>query len=93
MSKFLSLAVMCSLALPAMALAQEDVVAEEVEVETVETEEAIEDVAPPKVAADDIEAEYAGEAGDEAHPFLDGLSWQVMASAFYMFNGHRVSGE
>ena len=93
MSKFIPLAVMCSLALPAMALAQEDVVAEEVEVETVETEEAIEDVAPPKVAADDIEAEYAGEAGDEAHPFLDGLSWQVMASAFYMFNGHRVSGD
>lgn len=102
MSKFISLAVMCSLALPAMALAQgpeapkqaaDDTEAEEVEVEAVETEEAIEDVAPPKVAADEMEAEYADEAGDEAHPMLDGLSWQVMASAFYNFNGHRVSGD
>jgi len=103
MSKFLSLAVTCTLALPAMALAQDEVVAEEVEVEEVEvetvepspapTKPAIEDVASPKVAADDMEAEYAGEAGDEARPFLDGLSWQLMASAFYNFNGYRVSGD
>jgi hypothetical protein len=100
MSKFLSLAVVCSLASPAMALAQDDVVVEEVEVVEVETVEptaeptkpAIEDVAPPKVAADDMAAEYAGEEGDEEHPFLDGLSWQVMASAFYMMNGYVGDG-
>ncbi|MDH3727299.1 MAG: porin [Myxococcales bacterium] len=97
MNRFVSLAVICSLAWPAMALAQEDVVAEEVEVETVEPapeppKEAIEDVPSPKVAADDMQAEYAGEAGDESRPFLDGLSWQLMASAFYNFNGYRVSG-
>ncbi len=94
MSRFVSLAVMCSLAFPAMALAQDDVVGEEVEVEKVAepTKPAIDDVPPPKVAADDMEAEYAGEAGDESHPFLDGLTWQIMASAFYNFNGYRVSG-
>lgn len=102
MNRFVSLAVICSLAWPAMALAQPEApktaADEELEVETVEpvaepTKEAIEEAPPPKVAADDIEAEYAGEAGDESRPFLDGLSWQLMASAFYNFNGYRVSGD
>jgi len=99
MSKFLSIAVTCSLAFPAMALAQDVMVEEEVEtveVEPVEpdmepTTPAIDAVESPKVAADDMEAEYAGDA-EEAHPMLDGLSWQVMASAFYFFNGYRRSG-
>jgi hypothetical protein len=106
MSKFLSLAVMCSLALPAMAFAQESAApeapkqaADDMEAETSDTppppskpaEEAMAE--PPKTAADDIGEGPSGEevAGGE-RPFLDGLSWQLMASAFYMFNGYRVSG-
>ena len=98
MSKLLSLAVICSLAFPAMALAQDDEEAGEPEIETEEVEPAtepppvpaIEEVPPPKVAAD-MPEEYAGEE-DEARPFLDGLSWMAMASAFYNFNGYRRSG-
>lgn len=104
MSKFVSLAVMCSWAFPAMVLAQDVIVEEEVEVEVVEVETAeptrtpppqpaIDAVAAPKVAADDMETEYAGDAPEGESPFLDGLSWQVMASAFYNFNTYRRSGE
>jgi hypothetical protein len=90
-----------------MALAQDDVVVEEVEVEVVEvevveteetaeptepTKPAIEHVESPKMAADDMAAEYAGEAGDGEHPFLDGLSWQLMASAFYRIGGYVGDG-
>ncbi|MGB5417093.1 MAG: hypothetical protein WBN01_20835, partial [Polyangiales bacterium] len=25
-------------------------------------------------------------------PFLDGLSWQLLVSSYYMFNAHRVAG-
>jgi hypothetical protein len=106
MSKLLSLAVMCSLAFPALAFAQESAgpeapkqAADDMDAETSETppppaepaEEAMAE--PPKTAADDIGQGPSGEevAGGE-RPFLDGLSWQVMASAFYMFNGYRVSG-
>lgn len=28
----------------------------------------------------------------KANPWLDGLSWQLLVSSFYMFNAHRVSG-
>jgi hypothetical protein len=110
MSKFLSLAVMCSLAFPAMALAQESAApeapeapkqaADDMEAEASDTppppskpaEEAMAE--PPKTAADDIGEGPSGEevAGGE-RPFVDGLSWQLMASAFYMFNGYRVSGD
>jgi hypothetical protein len=128
MSKFLSLAVMCSLAFPAMALAQESAApeapkqaaddldaeygavepAESAEEEPAEAEPVAEEPAaaetptepaelemaePPKTKADDIGEEYAAEQPEEgARPFLDGLSWQLMASAFYMFNGYRVAG-
>ena len=108
MSKFLSLAVMCGLALPATVFAQTIVVEEDVEtvtvpVETTETyvdpaleptTPAIDDVAPPKVAADApvqyvavVEAEE-----EEERPFLDGLSWQIMASAFYRIGGYIDAG-
>jgi hypothetical protein len=102
MTKFLSLAVMCSLAFPAMAFAQgeeapaeaepvaEEPVAEETPTEPAEFEAA----EPPKTKADDIGEEYAPEESDEGtRPFLDGLSWQILASAFYMYNGYRVSGD
>ncbi|NNK43447.1 MAG: hypothetical protein HKP46_12455, partial [Myxococcales bacterium] len=32
------------------------------------------------------------EAGAKPNPSLDGLSWQLLVSSFYMFNAHRVSG-
>ncbi len=104
MRKFLSLTVMCSLAFPAMALAEEpeapkqaadDMKAEYGEGPAPEpaTSAEHEMPEPPKMAADDMGEEYAGEEPAEGeHPFLDGLSWQVMASAFYMFNGRRVAG-
>lgn len=102
MRKFLSLAAMCTLAFPAMAFAQEpeapaevEAVVEEAPAEeapVVPAEEAMPE--PPKMAADDIGAEYAPESPEEGQkPFLDGLSWQLMASAFYFFNGYRVSGD
>ena len=137
MRRFLFLAVMCGLALPAMAFGQETGQPEPPkeaadDIEAVSGEEtpapgasATEEMPePPKEAADDIEAQYGdvtspeevlgadrevlvgteedsvrvAAAGEEPveeghqHPFLDGLSWQLMASAFYMFNGYRVSG-
>jgi len=104
MRKFLSLAMMCSFAFPAMAFAQEtdapeapkqaadDVEGETTAPPTPATEPAEFDMAePPKTAADDISEGAAGEEGER--PFLDGLSWQLMASAFYMYNGYRVSGQ
>jgi len=106
MRKLFFLAVMCSLAFPAMAFAQESAApeapkqaADDMDAETSETppppskpaEEAMAE--PPKMAADDIGEGPAGEEVAEGErPFLDGLSWQLMASAFYMFNGYRVSG-
>ena len=33
-----------------------------------------------------------GFGSDAPSPFLDGLQWQVMASGFYLFNAHLVSG-
>lgn len=105
MSKFLSMAVMCSMAFSATALAQgvmieeEDIETVEVDVEVEETPiadppppPAIDAVPPPKVAADDMSAVYAGDEPEDGRTFLDGLSWQLMASGFYFFNGYRVSG-
>lgn len=108
MSKFLSLAVMCSFAFPAIALAQPEApkqVADDMDAEyggeEVEptTETAPPEPAeykmpePPKTAADDMGREYAGEEPAEGErPFVDGLSWQVMASAFYRLGGYVGEG-
>lgn len=96
MRKFLSLAVMCSLAFPAMAFAQEEAPKEAADdmatdyAEEPETpmEPAL-DAMPesPKVADDDM-----GEPDEEAHPFRDNISWMVMASAFYRISGYIDSG-
>lgn|GEM_PF-1259003 len=103
MRKFLSLAAMCGLAFPAMALAQPEPpkeAADEMEAEygedtpperTLPAEEKMPE--PPKTAADDMAKEYEGEEPSEgARPFLDGLSWQVMASAFYRLGGYVNDG-
>lgn len=87
MRKFLSLAVMCSLALPAMALAQEYEEAEAEATEMAAPPETAEMPESPKMAADDIEPAEEG-----GRPFLDGLSWQVMASAFYRIGGYAGDG-
>jgi len=88
MSRFISLAVMCSLAFPAMALAEDEPVA----VEETAAQEPAEEKMPeaPKVAADDMGEEYAGAEGEQ--PFLDGLSWQIMASSFYRIGGYTGDG-
>jgi hypothetical protein len=108
MTKFFSLAVMCSLALPAMAFAQgpespkeapDDLDAEYGKEEPAEsTEEAPAEPPPkeaemkmpesPKMAADDI----AEEAPAEGASWKDGLSWQLMASAFYRIGGYTNDG-
>ena len=47
----------------------------------------------PKIRDDTDDAERVGaEPEEDDRPFLNGLSWQVLASAFYNFNGYRVSG-
>lgn len=103
MSKFLSLAVMCSMAFPAMAFAQpeapkeaaDDIEAEYGDVEYGETvpeagaTAAEEMPEPPKVAADDMAVE---EAEEGSSPFLDMLSWQVLASTFYRIGGYVGDG-
>jgi len=99
MRKFLSLAVMCSLAFPAMALAQpeppkveedEEMGMGEPSAETPYEEPsrpAIEEMPePPKVADDDL-----GEP-EEGRPFLDNLTWMVMASANYRIGGYIDDG-
>ena len=97
MRKFLSLAVMCSLAFPAMAFAEEPeapkVAADDMEAGEepgTPTEPEIDAMPePPKVAADDVAPTDAEEG---ARPFLDGLSWMVMASAFYRVDGYIGDG-
>ena len=98
MRKFLSLAVMCSLALPAMAFAQPEAPKEAADdMGTASgadpgtpTEPAIDAMPePPKVAADDV---APADAEEGARPFLDGLSWMVMASAFYRIDGYIGDG-
>jgi len=108
MSKFLSLAVMCSLALPAMAFAQgpespkeaaDDLdaeygreepaePAEEAPAEPPPKEAEMAMPEPPKMAADDIAAEEPAEGA----AWKDGLSWQLMASAFYRIGGYTNDG-
>jgi hypothetical protein len=106
MRKFLSLAVMCTLGFPAMALAQpeapktaedEDMGMPEsgemtpTEVESGEAppKEAIMAMPEsPKTAADDMGEEEAAEAA----PWKDGLSWMLMASAFYRVGGYTSDG-
>jgi len=102
MSKFLSLAVMCSLAFPAMAFAQPEApkqAADDMEAEYDEetppkpaTSAEHEMPEPPKMAADDMEEEYGEEPTEGERPFLDGLSWQVMASSFYRLSGYIDDG-
>jgi hypothetical protein len=111
MRKFLSLAVMCSLAFPAMAFAQEtgapespkqaadDLDAEYGREEPAEPAEATSAEPPPKeaemkmpespkMAADDI----AVEEPDVGESWKDGLSWQLMSSAFYRIGGYTNDG-
>ncbi len=108
MSKFLSLAVMCSVALPAMAFAQgpesPKVAADDLDAEygREEAPESVEEApaAPPpeeavmkmpespKMAADDI----ALAEPDVGGSWKDGLSWQLMASAFYRIGGYAGQG-
>jgi len=111
MSKFLSLAVMCSLAFPAMAFAQESAApeapkqkADDMDAEygreepTESAEEAPAEPPPkeaemkmpesPKMAADDIAQEEPATGAS----WKDGLSWQLMASAFYRIGGYTNNG-
>ena len=106
MRKFLTLAVMCSLAFPAMALAQpespkeaaddldeefgreapEEPAGEPGEPPAKEAVMAIPEA--PKTAADDI----AEAAPAEGESWKDGLSWMLMASAFYRIGGYTSDG-
>lgn len=95
MRKFLSLAVMCSLAFPAMALAQPEApkeAAADMEAAPAAeagTEEAIMAMPePPKVAMDDMAAEEPA----EGESWKDGIDWMVMASAFYRVGGYIGDG-
>ncbi|MFW2387687.1 MAG: outer membrane beta-barrel protein [Polyangiales bacterium] len=104
MRKFLTLAVLCSLAFPAMAFAQPESpkeAADDMDPEFgEETPSAAEPGEPapkealmtapesPKVAMDDI----AEEAPAEGASWKDGLSWMLMASAFYRVGGYTNDG-
>ncbi len=114
MKKFLSLAVMCTLALPAMAFAQPDapkVAADELEdvpkvesettttVKSVTTEEDTttltiegEEGEPDSYVTVVEETTTVVEEVEETSPFLDGLTWMVMASAFYRIDGYIGDG-
>ncbi|MBT8481652.1 MAG: outer membrane beta-barrel protein [Myxococcales bacterium] len=95
MRKFLSLAVMCSLAFPAMALAQpeapkeaaDDMAMEAEGIPETGTSAEFEMPESPKTAADDMAME-----GDEAASWKDGISWMVMGSAFYRLGGYIGDG-
>lgn len=92
MSKFLSLAVMCSLAVPAMVFAQaeplketaDDIESQYGDVEQ-ETEQTIQSVVTQEGETTIVEEE-------ESSPLKDMLSWQVMASAFYRIGGYIGEG-
>ena len=114
MKKFLSLAVMCSLALPAMAFAQPEApksaedatmgvegVEPEVEqrVKSVVTEEDETTlVVPGEEGVDDTVVkvyetkETTIVEEEKVRPFLDNVSWMVMASAFYRIDGYIGDG-
>ena len=102
MRKFLSLAVMCSLAFPAMAFAQPESPKEAAD-DTGRSGEGCRDPASrgeppkeammampesPKTAADDMVEEEPA----EGESWKDGLSWMVMASAFYRIGGYTSDG-
>ena len=113
MRKFLSLAVMCSLAFPAVALAQPEApkVADDdldrLPEEDVETETTVKSVTPEE---DETTLVVPGEDGEdtivkvieekttvveqveETRPFVDNVSWMVMASAFYRVGGYIDDG-
>ena len=111
MRKLFFLAVMCSLAFPAMAFAQESAApeapkqkADDMDAEygreepTESAEEAPAEPPPkeaemkmpesPKMAADDIAQEEPATGAS----WKDGLSWQLMASAFYRIGGYTNDG-
>ena len=111
MRKFLTLAVICGLAFPAMALAQESSAPEapkqaaddlDKEYDREEPPESAEEAPSepppkeaemkmpesPKMAADDI----ALETPDVGGSWKDGLSGQLMASAFYRIGGYTKDG-
>jgi hypothetical protein len=113
MRKFLSLAVMCSLAFPAMAFAQPEAPKEaaddmerlpdqEVETKTTVESVTVEEeestlVVPGEDGEDTVvkvveEKTTVVEQVEESKPFLDGLSWMVMASAFYRIDGYIGDG-
>ncbi len=102
MKKFLTLALMCCLAFPAMAFAQPEApkVEEDEEMgmgaEPAEepsgepTEPALDEMPEsPKVAADDL---GTPEEHEHSHKFADNISWMVMASAFYRVGGYLNDG-
>jgi hypothetical protein len=43
-------------------------------------------------AAPKSQTEHGAPQATGESPFLQGLSWQLLASGFYMFNGYRVAG-
>lgn len=98
MRRILSLAVMCSLAFPAIALAQPEAPKEEADDLEVVIEEDVTEPPPkealmdmpesPKTAADDLSEEEPA----EGESWKDGLSWMVMASAFYRVGGYLDDG-
>jgi len=103
MRRFFFLAVVCGLVFPAVSLAQPEAPKEatdDMDAEyhdatpperAIPAEEAMPE--PPKTAADDIQEEYAPEEPSKGErPFLDGLSWQVLASAFYRLGGYLHDG-
>ncbi len=114
MRKFLSLAVMCGLAFPAMAFAQPEApkVKEDVEmgVEEGEPEEIEQEVKSVTTEEDETTLVVPGEDGEdtivkvietkettvveekEARPFLDNVTWMVMASANYRIGGYIDDG-
>jgi hypothetical protein len=104
MRRILSLAVMCSLAFPTMALAQpespkvaEDEMEAEYEEDVIAVDETTEPAPkpaidempePPKVRDDDLEETIP----NEGRPFADNINWMVMASAFYRIGGYINDG-
>ncbi len=104
MKKFLSLAVMCSLALPAMALGQDTMVKPEEEMEELEKAKEAQtptDEAPPKLVTPVQQpegvplppkrtAELGFGRGDGS--FIDGLTYLAMVSGFYRIGGYIGDG-
>ena len=84
MNKFLWIAVL-AVGLPLGAMAQDP----EQETGLVETAD---DVATEAVAEVTPEPVVEEAPPPSAARFLDAVKWQLMASGYYMFNAHRVSG-